>query len=175
MPLEQLWATWRSNYVRNVGDSRTTPPSGEPPDGRSLFERILGSGAPDVETLILHRGQRCFVLLNRFPYTTGHLLVLPNRAVAELEDLDPDEHAELWGLVRDAVVTLKDATGCHGANVGLNLGAVAGGSQADHLHVHVVPRWQGDANFMTVAGETRVLPVALDETWRSLHEAWPTQ
>ena len=152
MPLEQLWATWRSNYVRGVGDSRTEVPQGEADDGSSLFERILRSGEPDERTLIVRHGEHCFVLMNRFPYTSGHLMVLPNRAVAELEDMSPAEQAELWGTVTDAVTAVKAALRRHGVNVGLNLGQVAGGSQSDHLHVHVVPRWQGDANFMSVAG-----------------------
>ncbi len=173
MPLDHLWATWRSNYVQGVGDSRATVPEGEPDDGRSLFERILASGAPDEETLILVRAEHCFVILNRFPYTSGHLMVLPNRAVAELEDLSEEEHDELWGLVRDSVVAVKAALGCQGVNVGINLGVVAGGSQADHLHVHAVPRWQGDTNFMAAAGETRVLPVGLDEAWVAIRNAWP--
>jgi ATP adenylyltransferase len=173
VPLEQLWATWRSNYVQGVSDSRSVVPDGEPDDGRSLFERIRQSGAPDAETLIVHRGARCFVLLNRFPYTSGHLMVLPNRAVPHLEDLDDDEQVELWALVRDAVVALKAAMRCDGVNVGVNLGEVAGGSQSDHLHVHAVPRWRGDANFMATTGETRVQPVALPEAWRALRASWP--
>lgn len=173
MPLDHLWSTWRSNYVQGVADSRTNVPPGEPDDGRSLFERILHSGAPDAETHIVARGERCFVILNRFPYTSGHLMVLPDRAVADLEALEADEYTELWALVRDAVVALKAALGCDGVNVGLNLGASAGGSQADHLHVHCVPRWVGDANFMSVAGDTRVLPVSLDEAWTRLRAAWP--
>jgi len=100
-------------------------------------------------------------------------MVLPNRAVADLEDLTGAEFAELWATVRDAVVALKSALGCEAVNVGINLGVAAGGSQADHLHVHCVPRWVGDANFMSVAGETRVLPVSLDESWARLREAWP--
>jgi ATP adenylyltransferase len=173
MPLEHLWSTWRSDYVRGVADSRAHVPDGEPDDGRSLFERILGSGAPDRETHIVGRGAHCFVLLNRFPYTSGHLMVLPNRAVADLEDLSEAEFTELWATVRDAVAALKAAFGCDAVNVGINLGAAAGGSQADHLHVHCVPRWVGDANFMSVTGETRVLPVSLDESWDRLREAWP--
>jgi len=173
VPLEHLWATWRSNYVRGVGDSRRTVPEGEPDDGRSLFERILGSGAPDVETFIVLRGETCFVMLNRFPYTSGHLMVLPKRAVADLGDLTDAEHDELWALVRDAVGAVTAALSPHGVNIGLNLGAVAGGSQSDHLHVHVVPRWQGDANFMAVAGDTRVLPVSLDEAWTAIRDSWP--
>ena len=173
MPLEHLWSTWRSNYVRGVADSRTNVPAGEPDDGRSLFERILAAEVPDAETHIVRRGERCFVLLNRFPYTVGHLMVLPNRAVAHLEELGDDEHDEMWALVRDAVVALKAAFACDAVNVGVNLGAAAGGSQADHLHVHCVPRWVGDANFMSVAGETRVLPVSLDEAWERLRDGWP--
>jgi diadenosine tetraphosphate (Ap4A) HIT family hydrolase len=173
VPLEHLWATWRSNYVRGLGDSRSAVPDGEQDDGRSLFERILDAGAPDDETLIVHRGRRCFVLLNRFPYTAGHLMVLPNRAIADLEALDDDEHVELWSLVRDAVVALKASLGCDAVNVGLNLGVAAGGSQSDHLHVHCVPRWIGDANFVSVAAETRVLPVSLQESWERLRQHWP--
>ncbi len=173
MPLDHLWATWRSNYVQGIADSRANVPEGEPDDGRSLFERILESGAPDEETHILHRGPSCFVMLNRFPYTSGHLMVLPNRAVPELEDLSDDEYTELWSLVRDSVAALKGALNPQGVNLGVNLGAVAGGSQADHLHVHAVPRWQGDSNFMAVAGETRVLPVGLDEVWVAIRNAWP--
>jgi ATP adenylyltransferase len=170
--LDHLWATWRSNYVQGVSDSRRSVPDGEPADGRSLFERILASGAPDAETHIVRRGPTCFVLLNRFPYTSGHLMVLPNRAEPDLDGLVPTEFDELWATVRDAVVAVRTALGCDAVNVGLNLGEAAGGSQSDHLHVHCVPRWVGDANFMTVAAETRVLPVALDEAWRRLREVW---
>ena len=175
VPIDHLWATWRSIYVRGVGDSRSEVPDGEPDNGLSLFERILASGYPDNETGIIRRESDCFVLLNRFPYTSGHLMVLPNRAVPNLEDLTQSEHDQLWSLVRDSVVALKDALKCQGVNVGVNLGAVAGGSQADHLHVHAVPRWQGDSNFMAVAGETRVLPVGLDEARDAIRDSWPRQ
>jgi ATP adenylyltransferase len=173
VPLEHLWATWRSDYVQGVTDSRTVVPDGEPDDGRSLFERILQADGSDDDKQIVRRGPRCFVLLNRFPYTSGHLMVLPNRAVPGLEDLDDEEHAELWGTVRDAVVAVKSGLGCEAVNVGVNLGTAAGGSQADHLHVHCVPRWVGDANFMGVAAETRVLPVSLDEARDRIRAAWP--
>ena len=173
MPLEHLWATWRSNYIRSVPDSRTEVPDGEPDDGRSLFERILGAAGTDDDKCIVTRGARCFVLLNRYPYTVGHLMVLPDRAVADLEDLDDAEFTELWPMVRDAVSALKSALDCDAVNVGINLGSAAGGSQADHLHVHCVPRWVGDANFMSVAGETRVLPVSLRESMERIRAAWP--
>lgn len=177
MPVDHLWATWRSSYVQ--GGSDRTQAVAPPGDGRSLFERILAAGADgsadDRDLGVVLRGGHCFVLLNRFPYTSGHLMVLPNRAVAELEALSPEEHDELWSLVRDAVVALKAGFGCDAINVGINLGQAAGGSQSDHLHVHCVPRWTGDANFMTVAAETRVLPVPLDEAFDRLRAAWPGQ
>jgi ATP adenylyltransferase len=100
-------------------------------------------------------------------------MVLPKRAVADLEDLTPAEHDELWATVRDAVTALKAGLSCDAVNVGLNLGAGAGGSQSDHLHVHCVPRWQGDANFISVTAETRVLPISLTEARDRLRAAWP--
>ena len=177
MPLDHLWATWRSAYVGRVVDTRTLPTDGEAvADGRSLFERILAAasaGEGEEAAGVLHRGPTCFALLNRYPYTSGHLMVLPNRAVADLEALRPDEHAEPWATVRDAVVALKAGLGCDAVNVGLNLGPAAGGSQADHLHVHCVPRWVGDANFISTTAETRVLPIGLDEAGDRIRSAWP--
>ena len=177
MPLDQLWATWRSTYVTGAAEDRRRLPheaeGADADDGRSLFERILHCGVPDDETLIVERGENCFVILNRFPYTSGHLMVLPNRAVAELEQLEPEVFTELWDLVRDGVVALKSTLHCDGVNVGINLGRAAGGSQADHLHVHCVPRWVGDANFMAVAGGAQVMPVPLHDVWERLRAEWP--
>jgi ATP adenylyltransferase len=174
VPLDHLWATWRSAYVGRVVDTREHPTPAEA-GGRSLFERILDASQEEGldATGVVRRGPTCFVLLNRFPYTSGHLMVLPNRAVAELEDLTPDEHTELWGTVTDAVRALKAALGCDAVNVGLNLGPAAGGSQAEHLHVHCVPRWLGDANFLSVTADTRVIPVSLEEVGERLRAAWP--
>ena len=171
MPLEHLWATWRSNYVGNVADSRQTP-TPEEAAGRSLFERILAEPGTDAEKHIIIRGRHCFVLLNRYPYTSGHLMVLPLRGVPDLADLSEAEHRELWDMVRTAVAALRSAFGCDAVNIGLNLGEAAGGSQSDHLHVHCVPRWVGDANFIAVAADTRVLPISLDEAWDRLSTAW---
>jgi len=174
MPLDHLWASWRSAYVGQVSDSRRLP-TPEEADGRSLFERIYAAAHEEgaEEAGVLWRGPTCFALLNRYPYTSGHLMVLPQRAVPDLEELTADEHDELWAAVRAAVVALKEAFDCDGVNVGLNLGEAAGGSQADHLHVHCVPRWSGDANFITVAAETRVLPVSLAEAADRIRAAWP--
>lgn len=174
MPLDHLWATWRSAYVGRIVDSRTIP-SAEEARGRSLFERILAGADEEGDEAagVLWRGATCFALLNLYPYTAGHLMVLPQRAVAELEALTAEEHTELWEAVRSAVVALKRAFACEAVNVGVNLGEAAGGSQSDHLHVHCVPRWQGDANFIAVAAETRVLPIGLAEAAERLRAAWP--
>lgn len=168
MSLEQLWAGWRSAYVADESARRPDP------DGAgSLFEQILASDLPDDETFIVHRGRTGAALLNIYPYTSGHLMVLPNRAVAGLGDLTPEEHTELWDLVRDATVTLERAYECEGINVGLNLGLAGGAGVPGHLHVHVLPRWAGDTNFMTSVAAVRVLPEPLDVTWRRLTDAWP--
>jgi ATP adenylyltransferase len=140
---------------------------------KSLFEAIEQSGLPDEEAFVLWRGEHCFALLNAFPYTSGHLMVLPKRAVAELEDLAPEEQGELWTAVRDAVVALKTAYRPEGLNIGLNLGIAAGAGIPGHLHVHVLPRWKGDTNFTTTVAELRVLPEALSVSWRKLVAAWP--
>jgi ATP adenylyltransferase len=139
----------------------------------SIFRRILDSGLPDEETHVVWRGPTCFAILNAFPYTSGHMLVMPYREVGEIEDLTAEETAEMWGAVRDAVVALKAAYRPHGVNVGLNLGEAAGAGIPSHLHVHVLPRWNADSNFMTAVAEVRVLPETLGESWRKLRDAWP--
>lgn len=141
--------------------------------GRTLFERILTSDLSDQDSYVLWRGQRCAAVLNAYPYGTGHLMVLPTRAVAELEALDAEEASELWAGVTAAVRAVKAAYRPDGVNVGLNLGSAAGAGVPDHLHVHVLPRWSADSNFMTAVAETRVLPEPLGDTWRKLRAAWP--
>lgn len=169
--LARLWAGWRSTYIERVStDAEELRPDA---DGRSVFERILTSDLPDEETLVLWRGERCSALLNAFPYGSGHLMVLPNRAVPDLLDLDASESAELWALVHRAVAAIRAAYAPDGVNVGANLGAGAGAGVPDHLHVHCLPRWAGDTNFMTSVAETRVLPEPLEVTWRKLRDAWP--
>ncbi|MFP3907311.1 MAG: HIT family protein [Acidimicrobiales bacterium] len=169
MSLERLWAGWRISYVETADLSENPAPAGE----GTLFERILNSGLPDDESLIVWRGEHCFALLNLYPYNNGHLMVLPTRAVRALDELDDAEHAELWDGVRDATVALKAAYDPDGINVGVNQGAGSGAGVPDHLHVHVLPRWGGDTNFMTTVAETRVLPEALSATWAKLRAAWP--
>jgi Diadenosine tetraphosphate (Ap4A) hydrolase and other HIT family hydrolases len=169
-PLERLWNGWRSTYVQSIG---TTGDPAVPAGEGSIFTRILRSGLADEDAHIVHRGERCFVILNAYPYGTGHVLVLPYREVANLEDLDHDEAAELWATVTDAVRAVKAAYAPDGVNVGINLGRPAGGSVSEHLHVHVVPRWTGDANFMTAIANTRTLPEPLDDTAAKIRAAWP--
>ncbi len=169
--LARLWAGWRTTYITRVtdDDAEVRPDA----DGRSLFERILASDLPDHESGVLRRRTRCFAVLNAFPYGSGHLMVLPNRAVPDLADLDADEAGELWGLVHEAVAAIRAAYRPDGVNVGLNLGVGAGAGVPDHLHVHCLPRWSGDTNFMTAVAETRVLPEPLSVSWAKLDASWP--
>ena len=137
-----------------------------------MFTGILESGMSDEEAHIVHRSATCFVILNAFPYSTGHMLVLPYREFADLEQMTQEESADLWSTVTAAVAAVKRSHEPHALNVGINLGASAGGSIAQHLHVHVVPRWEGDANFMTAVANTRTLPEPLDETAARIRAAW---
>ena len=164
--LDRIWNGWRALYVNDAASS-------QPPSSGSLFTEILESGLPDDETHIIHRGAAAFVILNAFPYTSGHLLVLPYREVADLELLTADEATELWSLVTQAVAAVKAAYSPGGVNVGINLGKAAGGSISQHLHVHVLPRWSGDGNFMTAIAETRTLPEPLSFSAAKLRAAWP--
>jgi diadenosine tetraphosphate (Ap4A) HIT family hydrolase len=169
--LDRLWAGWRSTYIQAATNDRSTLRPDE--EGRSVFERILGSGLPDEETYVLWRGERCAALLNAYPYGSGHLMVMPFRAVGQLEDLEPEESAELWIGVNQAVRAVKAAYRPDGVNIGANLGEAAGAGIPDHLHVHVLPRWAADANFMTSVAETRVLPEPLAAAYAKLRAAWP--
>lgn len=171
--LEQLWNGWRAEYVR----SSTASLTGDDPDGGSeigsVFTRILRSGLDDAETHIVFRGVTCCAILNAFPYSTGHLLVLPYREVDRLDLLTRAETVELWTTVTDAVTALGRSHSPEGFNVGINLQRPAGGSIPSHLHVHVVPRWTGDSNFMTTVADTRTLPEALSDTAARVRDAWP--
>lgn len=176
MTLDRLWNGWRAAYVAGHGVDRSLADAVDAADpalaAASVFTRILQSGSTDEEANIVHRGETCFVIMNAFPYTSGHVLVLPYREVAELEELEPVETAELWATVTDAVRVLKATYRPDGLNVGLNLGQPAGGSVSQHLHVHVVPRWTGDANFMTAVADTRTLPEAIGHSAARVRDGW---
>jgi ATP adenylyltransferase len=155
---ERLWAPWRLQYIR-----------GEKSD-ECIF--CAKPALDDTSALIVRRGERCFVMLNAFPYTSGHVMVAPYEHTADLAELDEPTSLELMRLTQDSVRAIRTAYGPEGFNVGVNLGAVAGAGVADHVHIHVVPRWEGDTNLMSVIGEVRVLPESLDDTQRNLKEAF---
>jgi ATP adenylyltransferase len=161
--LERLWNGWRADYVVHGQGAQKK-------SNKSVFTQILNSGMSDEQCYIVHRAEKVFALMNAFPYTSGHLLVVPYREVAELEDLTHDETSELWATVTDAVKVLKYKP--EAMNVGINLGAAAGGSIAQHLHVHIVGRWGGDTNFMVTTANTKILPEALDVSADRIRKAW---
>lgn len=150
--MDQLWTPWRLEYVSSTSIST----------GSCIFCDALT--APDAVPLIVHCGRTCYVILNKFPYNNGHLMVVFNRHVARLAEATSDELSEVMSLTRTCEMALAEAYGPHGFNTGLNIGKPAGAGVLDHLHMHVVPRWNGDTNFMTVVGETRVLPEQLSQT-----------
>ena len=140
-----------------------------------VFCRILASDEPGEKTYIVRRDACCAVVLNAYPYTSGHLLVMPVRHVADLEELDDDEGAGLWRELADSVRALKAAYSPDGLNVGANVGRSAGAGVPGHFHLHCVPRWNGDTNFMTTLAETRMLPEALPATYDKVRTAWPAR
>lgn len=168
--MSRLWAGWRIPYILSNDDERAQGHS----DDMTLFEGIGKSGLDDSVTYIVWRGEHCFALLNAYPYSSGHLLVVPNEPAVHLEDLDAEAFAELWEIVQMGVVAVKAEYQPDGVNVGMNLGRASGAGVPDHLHVHVVPRWSGDTNFLTSVAEARVLPESLSDTWNRLTAAWPT-
>jgi len=143
-------------------------------DDGCVFCRILASDEPGERTQIVRRDAFCAVVLNAYPYTSGHLMVMPVRHVGELEELDPDEATGVWRELSAAVRALKSAYSPDGLNVGANLGRSAGAGVPGHLHMHCVPRWNGDTNFMTTIAESRILPEALPVTYEKIRKAWPT-
>jgi ATP adenylyltransferase len=157
--MERLWTPWRLRYVTEA----STPAPG------CIFCDAHARLA--TEPLVVHRGERAFVILNKFPYNNGHLMIVPMRHVGRLAELEPAELAELAALTQASEGALDDVYRPHGFNMGLNLGRPAGAGVLDHLHLHVVPRWDGDTYFMAVVGETRVLPEELPETARRVREA----
>ena len=158
--MERLWAPWRLEYVQRADEQ----------DGCVFCAAWAGD---DVERLVVRRGSGAFALLNRFPYASGHLMVAPSRHVGAFPQLDDAEALELHRLAADAMRALDAAFRPEGYNAGWNLGRVAGAGVVDHVHLHVVPRWGGDTNFMPVLADVKVIPESLDETRRRLVSAWP--
>jgi ATP adenylyltransferase len=155
--MERLWSPWRMEYIQAAKD--------EPADAPCTFCRIRDGEEPER---VLAREELAYVVLNRFPYSPGHLLVIPGRHEGDIVALTDEESLALQRLLQRSVAALNEEYAPHGFNIGMNLGRIAGAGMPDHLHWHVVPRWSGDTNFMPVVGETRVLPELLAETARRL-------
>jgi ATP adenylyltransferase len=163
MALERFSAAWREEYVTSASANEHARDEGECVFCAFANEEVGESSG------VLFRTDTTFVILNAFPYGSGHLLVLPRRHVASLQELRDDEYAEFFWTLRKTVIALETTYGPDGMNVGLNLGQAAGAGIPKHLHAHVLPRWSGDTNFMTSIGETRVLPESLASTWQKVH------
>jgi ATP adenylyltransferase len=153
--MEALWAPWRIEYI--LGPKET-----------DCIFCTKPAAADDKKNLILHRGACCFVIMNYYPYNNGHVMVVPYKHTANLQDLSDDENKELMNLMTLSCKVLQQNISPHGFNIGMNLGTVAGAGVKDHLHFHVVPRWNGDTNFMPITGHTKVLSEGLEQTWEKL-------
>jgi ATP adenylyltransferase len=154
--MERLWTPWRMRYVS--GDTR---------DGTCIF-CSKPDAQNDVEHLVLHRSEHAFVIMNLYPYNSAHVMVVPFQHAADLRGLPQDVNQDLWGLIPWVTAALERVMNCDGFNIGLNLGSVAGAGVSDHLHIHIVPRWQGDANFMPIIANTMILPELLPVTYAKI-------
>ncbi|MHB8245409.1 MAG: HIT family protein [Acidimicrobiales bacterium] len=174
MTLDHLWAGWRMAYVASIGSDVGPQRCGLDllGAGECIFCAILAANASDEERLVVWRGDLVVAMLNAYPYASGHVMVMPMRHVAELEELTEPEASELWRAAHRAVASLKRAYRPDGYNLGVNIGQAAGAGIPGHLHVHAVPRWTGDTNFMTATADARVLPEALGDSWERLKTAW---
>ena len=160
--MEHLWAPWRLEYIKSADE-----------ESGCLF-CAAASGGDDAQRLVVHRGPHAIVLLNKFPYSSGHFMVAPARHVGEYGELTDDEVLELHRLASAGMGALAELYSPQGYNLGWNLGRIAGAGIVDHVHLHVVPRWAGDTNFMPVLADVKVLPEHLDETRERLADAWPS-
>jgi ATP adenylyltransferase len=156
----QLWAPWRLEYIRSA-------------DEQDVCVFCLAREGDDEGSLVVQRGERAFVLLNKFPYASGHLMVAPYQHTGDFAELEDDEALEIHRLAGQGMGALAQTFAPQGYNVGWNLGRIAGAGVVDHVHMHVVPRWAGDTNFMPVLADVKVMPEHLLETRRKLAEAWP--
>ena len=161
--VERIWAPWRMEYISGESAKRL-------PEGACVF-CLKWEETDDAENLVLWRGETCYMLMNLFPYTNGHLMVTPARHVADFCALTEKEQLEMFGLTQRGVAALRGAMNPDGLNLGMNLGRTAGAGIEEHLHMHIVPRWNGDTNFMSVLGETRVISEAIRESYEKLEKA----
>jgi ATP adenylyltransferase len=164
--MKRIFAPWRMKYINSHSEGCVFCELQKEADG------TLRQAQGEAGNLIVARRDRAFVILNRFPYTSGHIMVVANAHQPSLEDLDEPTRAEMMELVTQCIRVLRKVYRPQGFNVGANIGEVAGAGVAGHVHLHIVPRWGGDANFMSTVGETRVLPEDLEETYRRVRESW---
>jgi ATP adenylyltransferase len=155
--MKELWAPWRIEYFKKV-------------KGKGCFLCKSFASSRDRDNLLLKRGETCVLLMNRYPYTGGHLMVAPIRHVATLEEMSQEEICEMMKLTQQAIRALKKVARPHGFNIGVNIGEAAGAGLKDHIHLHIVPRWTGDTNFVTVMADIRIVPQALQELWKELRK-----
>lgn len=158
--MDHLWAPWRMEFIREVGKAA------------GCFLCNAGASDRDREDLVVARGRTAFVLLNRYPYNNGHLLVCPRRHEGRLEGLTSEELSEIMALTIEAKRAMDRLMAPQGYNIGVNLGRAAGAGVEDHFHMHIVPRWSGDTNFITSIGSTKVIPQSLEELWQGLRAQW---
>ncbi|CAM3861781.1 HIT family protein [Corynebacterium frankenforstense] len=170
--LVRLWAPYRMNYITTRPDGSSIDDAARAETKRDNDPFVDAPRHSDEESLIVARGETVYCILNLYPYNAGHMMVIPYRKVADLEDLTEAESHEMMAFAQEAVRTVKRVSNPDGVNVGFNLGKGSGGSVGSHLHMHIVPRWSGDANFMTVLGGTKVLPQLLSQTRKLLADAW---
>ncbi len=156
--MEYIFTPWRYEYVSRVDEEQGC-----------IFCEKAGSD-DDRGNLVVRRDELCFAILNLFPYSSGHLMIAPYQHTGTIEDLDAETTAAMMGLAKRCMAALRDAFGPDGFNLGINVARIAGAGITDHVHMHVVPRWAGDSNFMPVIGETRVLPLSMDQVWVAVSE-----
>ena len=162
--VERIWAPWRLEYVKDASKDN---------ESECIFCAGIEEGPEhDAKNLIVERGERCFVILNKYPYTNGHLMVAPYEHVATLQGLDAETVGELMLLAQRGIAALEASYSPHGYNVGFNQGRVAGAGVEHHIHMHVVPRWGGDTNFMPVLGDTRVMNQTLEDSYETVRGAF---
>ena len=159
--MERLWAPWRMKFIEELRDK-----------GSGCIFCELAQPGDDRERLVLHRGKSCYAVLNRYPYNNGHMMVVPYRHAGELSDLTGDEHREMLAICSGAMGIVREAMEAEGFNMGINVGAVAGAGITGHIHMHLVPRWRGDSNFLPIIGGTKSLPEYLDDTYGRLVEGF---
>ncbi len=169
--MEHLWSPWRMQYLQD-GDKATGILAGGA--GCVFCDAHTQPADRDAEVLIVRRGERAFVILNIYPYNNGHFMVMPYAHVPSLEQLTAPTLTEMMMLVNHGLAALRTMYNPHAFNLGMNIGGAAGAGIVGHVHMHIVPRWAGDTNFMTVTAGTRVIPEDLRETWRRMRDAWPS-